>query len=58
MKDQPTTTVKLYKEDVEIMKAHGKYGETLADITHRLFVIATEKQIGESKGNDKALCST
>ena len=51
MKDQPTTTVKLYKEDVEIMKKHGKYGETLADITHRLFVIATEKQIGE-QGNE------
>ena len=32
-----TTTVKLYKESVDFMKAEGKYGETLADICRRLF---------------------
>ena len=49
MQDQPTTTVKLYKADVELMKQSGKYGETLADICHRLFARAniTRKQASE-----------
>ena len=46
---EPCTTVKLYKEDVELMKEHGKYGETLADICHRLFARAniTRKEVSE-----------
>lgn len=49
MSENPVTTIKIYAEDKNKLAAYGIFGESFADVVHRILVEKEENSMRESK---------
>lgn len=49
MSEKPVTTIKIYAEDKNKIAAYGIFGESFADVVHRILVEKEENSMRESQ---------